>query len=50
MHMFWSYVLDRVIPGTATGTVLGTTAYIKLHFEKSWPYWGRNKKKIKHDA
>jgi hypothetical protein len=38
-----AWFLDRVLPGMATGLILGTIGYIKLHFEKKWPYWGKTK-------
>lgn len=36
--VFW---LDRVLPGVIAGQLTVAVAYIKLHFEKDWPYWGR---------
>lgn len=33
--------VDRVLPGVVGGTALLVAGYIKLHFEKKWPYWGR---------
>lgn len=33
--------VDHVLPSVVAGILLGVVGYLKLHFEKSWPYWGR---------
>ena len=33
--------IDRVLPGFASTSVVAVAGYVKLHFEKRWPYWGR---------
>jgi hypothetical protein len=38
MAVWW---LDKVLPGVVGGLVLGVIAYVRLYFEKRWPYWGR---------
>lgn len=38
-----AWFVDRVLPGVLGGGILAVAAYLKLHFEKRWPYWGRQK-------
>ena len=40
----WLWFLDRMLPGLCTSTLVIIGTYLKLHFEKAWPYWGRDKK------
>lgn len=39
-----SWFVDRVLPGVIDGQILLTIAYVRLHFEKKWPYWGRTRR------
>jgi hypothetical protein len=38
MWMWWLY---RVIPSLVTAGIIGGAGYVKLWFDKKWPFWGR---------
>ena len=37
--------VDHVLPSFVAGAGVGGIGYVKLHFEKAWPYWGRRQEK-----
>jgi hypothetical protein len=44
MMAFWTFWVVRVLPGVVAGAILGVAGYIRLHFEKKWPFWGRTQR------
>jgi len=38
------WFVDRVLPGVLISQLVLSLAYIRLYFERRWPFWGRTGK------
>lgn len=36
-----AWLVDRLLPPVCATQLALLAAYLRLHFEKRWPYWGR---------
>ena len=40
-----AWFVERLLPGLIVSQLTLIIAYLRLHFEERWPYWGKTKKK-----